>query len=166
MVWVKAHIAAFGGDGDDVTIFGESAGGNSVINHLAQPTSFGLYKKAVVESGAYDVGSAEMSVAETGYQNVLAKTECADLPCLRAKPAADIEAAASAMPFVGPIVDGVSLSKSPAALITDKTYNSKVPVLIGSNRDEEAFFLPLYYTPPNLSEKAFDAHLGGKGGYR
>ena len=39
MAWVKAHIAAFGGNGDDVTIFGESAGGNSVINHLAQKAS-------------------------------------------------------------------------------------------------------------------------------
>ena len=37
MRWVKANIAAFGGDGDNIMIFGQSAGGNSVINHLAQP---------------------------------------------------------------------------------------------------------------------------------
>ena len=50
IAWTKKNIGAFGGDGDDITIFGESAGGNSVINHLAQPASFGLYKKAIVES--------------------------------------------------------------------------------------------------------------------
>ena len=55
MAWVKEHIGAFGGDGDDITIFGESAGGNAVINHLAQPASFPLYKKAIIESGAYDL---------------------------------------------------------------------------------------------------------------
>ena len=50
MTWTREHIAAFGGNPEDVTIFGESAGGNSVINHLAQEASFGLYTKAVVES--------------------------------------------------------------------------------------------------------------------
>ena len=52
MSWARQHIAAFGGDPDQITIFGESAGGNSVINHLAQPASFPLYQRAIVESGA------------------------------------------------------------------------------------------------------------------
>jgi carboxylesterase type B len=51
MRWVRKHIGAFGGNGTNLMIFGESAGGNSVINHLAQPDSFELYNKAVVESG-------------------------------------------------------------------------------------------------------------------
>ena len=45
MLWVREHIAPFGGNPENVTIFGESAGGNSVINHLAQPASFGLVLK-------------------------------------------------------------------------------------------------------------------------
>ena len=63
MTWTREHIAAFGGNPEDVTIFGESAGGNSVINHLAQEASFGLYTKAVVESGAYNLGARNMSAA-------------------------------------------------------------------------------------------------------
>lgn len=57
MLWTTRYIEAFGGDGDDVTIFGESAGGNSVINHLAQKDSFNLYTKAIIESGAYSLGT-------------------------------------------------------------------------------------------------------------
>jgi para-nitrobenzyl esterase len=54
MSWARQHIAAFGGDPEQITIFGESAGGNSVINHLAQSASFPLYQRAIVESGAYE----------------------------------------------------------------------------------------------------------------
>ena len=56
LAWVKDHISAFGGDGDDITIFGESAGGNSVFNHLVTKSSFGFYTKAVIESGLYNAG--------------------------------------------------------------------------------------------------------------
>ena len=58
--WAKEHAAAFGGDGENVMIFGQSAGGNSVINHLAQPASFPLFNKALVESGAYSSGAKTM----------------------------------------------------------------------------------------------------------
>ena len=84
IAWTKAHIAAFGGDGEDITIFGESAGGNSVINHLAQPASFGLYTKAIVESGAYNLGAGTMEEAETNYKKLLASSSCSSLSCLKA----------------------------------------------------------------------------------
>jgi carboxylesterase type B len=51
MTWTSQHIAAFGGNGSDITIFGESAGANSVWNHLTQPASFPLYTKAIMQSG-------------------------------------------------------------------------------------------------------------------
>ena len=49
--WIKANIAAFGGDPDKITICGESAGGASVINHLACPESKGLFNQAIAQSG-------------------------------------------------------------------------------------------------------------------
>ena len=51
--WVKQNIEAFGGDPSRVTIFGQSAGAESVLIHLASPTSKGLYQQAIVESGPF-----------------------------------------------------------------------------------------------------------------
>lgn len=51
--WVQNNIAAFGGNPDNVTLFGESAGGLSVLMHLIAPGSKGLFNKAIVESGTY-----------------------------------------------------------------------------------------------------------------
>ncbi|XP_034829482.1 juvenile hormone esterase-like [Maniola hyperantus] len=50
--WVKENIRKFGGDPDNITIFGESAGGASVSFHLVSPMSKGLFKRAIVQSGA------------------------------------------------------------------------------------------------------------------
>jgi para-nitrobenzyl esterase len=71
-----------------VTIFGEESGGNAVINHLAQPSSFGLYHRAVVESGAYDRGATTLAAAEARFRAVAAAAGCgADrLSCLRVRP--------------------------------------------------------------------------------
>ena len=49
--WVKRNIAAFGGDPDNITIAGQSAGGGSVMNHLTSKSSIGLYQKAIILSG-------------------------------------------------------------------------------------------------------------------
>ena len=49
--WVKRNIAAFGGDPDNITIAGQSAGGGSVLNHLTSESSIGLYNKAIILSG-------------------------------------------------------------------------------------------------------------------
>ena len=51
--WVQRNIERFGGDDDDVTIFGQSAGGLSVHSHLASPRSKGLFDRAIAQSGAY-----------------------------------------------------------------------------------------------------------------
>ena len=52
--WVQNNIAAFGGDPTNVTIFGQSAGGQSVYAQLASPTAAGLFSKAIAESGSYE----------------------------------------------------------------------------------------------------------------
>jgi para-nitrobenzyl esterase len=162
--WVRAHIGAFGGDGEDITIFGQSAGGLSVINHLAQPASFPLYKKAIIESGTYFVGAKTMKEAEASYRMFLDATNCTSLECLvlgDAKSLVDVGNALvdsdGAFLFEGntqPVVDNVRLTDTPAALIDAKLYNNKVPIIIGSNRDEEVRHMPRF---PNLTEAEFDA---------
>lgn len=52
MKWVQANIASFGGNPNQVTIFGESAGGMSVAAHLLSPLSKGLFHRAIVQSGS------------------------------------------------------------------------------------------------------------------
>jgi para-nitrobenzyl esterase len=52
--WVQANVAAFGGDPDNVTIFGESAGGSSVCHQIASPTAAGLFQKGISTSGEYN----------------------------------------------------------------------------------------------------------------
>ncbi len=54
--WVQRNIANFGGDPANVTIFGQSAGGISVISHLISPLSEGLFAKAIIQSGSFAVG--------------------------------------------------------------------------------------------------------------
>ena len=161
MVWARDNVASFGGNPTDVTIFGESAGGNSVINHLAQPASAGLYTKAIVESGAYDTGARPLAAAQGQFEALLGKTKCSGLDCLLALDAAAVEAAAAG--GWGPTVDGVSLTAAPAELIAAKKYNNKVPVLIGSNRDEMAYFTIDEKVPPSLTEAGVDGLLLKRG---
>jgi para-nitrobenzyl esterase len=51
LAWVQENVGSFGGDPDNVTIFGESAGGSSVCDQIASPTAAGLFHKAISTSG-------------------------------------------------------------------------------------------------------------------
>ena len=129
MAWVATHIAAFGGDAKRVTIFGESAGGNSVLNHLAQPKSKGLYQRAIIESGLYSSGGRTMVDATAQYNATLEAASCdasapaADqIACLRACNASSLVGYSSLPPFGAmwlPVIDGVSMTKAPTDLIAE-----------------------------------------------
>eukprot|EP00939_MAST-03C_sp_MAST-3C-sp1_P001441 g1441.t1 len=165
MKWVKAHIIAFGGDPNKITIFGESAGGNSVFNHLAQPHSFEFYHRAVIESGVYDEGAMPLDEAEMTFVAAMHASGCKAFSCLETMSApALLELGIGVILSErtngkwGPVVDGVSLSDTPANLIRNGNYNSHVPVLIGSNRDEMAYWTSNSSSyRADLDEDEFDA---------
>ena len=175
MAWVQTHIHAFGGDGSDITVFGESAGGNSVLNHLAQKASFPYYRRAIIESGAYDRGAATMVDAEAQFASILNLAHCTHghstgLECLRALDAEKLRDVAIAQGALlpkdrgwGPVVDGVALSKTPLDLILDGDYNAKVPVLSGTNRDEMAYFFIVFGVDPGIDTAAMEALLPAYG---
>ena len=75
--WVHANISAFGGDPRNVTIFGESAGGLSVFSHLQSPPAAGLFAKAIIESGSYNLNTQTLATAEAALQRTPEQIELA-----------------------------------------------------------------------------------------
>jgi len=140
--WVRDNIGAFGGDPDNVTVFGQSAGGMSICALLVSPEAKGLFLRAMIMSGPCRL----MTELEDGYakSRELVKTMGCDgsdlLSCLRKKPAKAFEQKSGNDLFQGgvawsPTVDGAVLPAMPVKMIQEGNYQ-KVPVIISTTRDE------------------------------
>ncbi|WP_238847424.1 carboxylesterase/lipase family protein [Nocardia arthritidis] len=157
--WVHRNIAAFGGDPDQVTIAGESAGGQSVCTQLAAPGSDGLYRAAIMQSGPCMWWKTKAQ-AESAGADAVAKLGCAETPspadCLRALP---VERILAVNDQVGGTVGTPFLPESP----WDRASGAKlppVPVIYGANHDERALWTYLQYGIP------VTGHPLTPGGYR
>jgi len=169
--WVRRNIAGFGGDPDRVTIFGESAGGQSVYAQLASPLAAGMFRRAISESGSYaefqDYFSnvVTLPVGETtGTTSVPSGAAIADSvgctnqtsSCLRAVPAATMIAQ---QPFpLYPFVDGKLLTQTISASFASGKFN-RVPVISGTNHDEYRLFVALDFDlvgKPILNSTEYD----------
>ena len=171
--WVNQHISAFGGDASSITIWGESAGGTSVIAHLVEPASytgdgFGLYHRAIIQSGTSN-SYVQLADAERAFQLVINATDCLNtsdpVRCLVKLDALSVAAAypditKGVMP--GPVIDGIALPADAYELIKAGRFNKAAAIVIGHNREEFAAFLPgLLPTAQadTFTEEDFDAAL-------
>ena len=136
--WVRRDIRAFGGDAHNVTIFGESAGGLSVLSHLVSRKSRGLFDKAIVESGNYAPTLPSQATAEAAGEKFTADAGCPGqgAACLRRLPVSTILAHESrAVGGYFPDIDGKELTASIRPALAAGRFN-RVPVMVGSNHDE------------------------------
>src|SRR5580698_7546983 len=168
--WVKQNIASFGGNPGDVTVFGESAGGASTCDQVASPTARGLFEHAISVSGFYNYQDnivwskadckstyfTEAQAQKVGAQ-FAAKVGCGHVAnvaaCLRSVPAATLVedggqyTEPTAGGTIGPIVNGTTLTMSPAKAFATGHVNH-VELISDVGRDE--FNGGVYTNTPGL----------------
>lgn len=157
--WVQRNAAAFGGDANNVTIFGESAGGRNVLSLVASPLATGLFHKAIVESGApllyatpLRSESGAVESAEDFGERLATALGCPNgdgaLACLRAAtPEQLLEALepdetlfVSGGFVYGPNVDGYVLPSDITTALAERRQNN-VPLIVGTNKNEMQTFI-------------------------
>ena len=145
--WVRDNIAGFGGDPDNITLFGESAGGTAVSLLVATPRARGMFRRAIVQSASLlpQLPTAEHYAESRAIMQRALGLKANELERLNEVPIELIVSAQAKVedqlrfPHYGPVFDGTLYPEQPRALL-ENGEGSRVPMIIGSNRDEWNLF--------------------------
>jgi para-nitrobenzyl esterase len=176
--WVRDSIDSFGGDPDNVTVFGESAGGASVGTLLGTPRARGLFHGAIAQSGAASWWASPEHATEVARRVTEAMgVRAGDVDALRSRTTDDIVAAIGSAGFLvdgdagmrparrgtglpyQPVVDGVVLPRPPLESIAAGNA-AGVRVMVGTNRHEITLFHLMDSSLANLDEDTLMTRIG------
>lgn len=145
--WVRDNIANFGGDPNNVTIFGQSGGAGKVSTLLAMPAAKGLFHRAIVQSGA-NLRGVSREDATKSAQTLMAKLGVKSAEDLQKIPTDQLVQATLATPGLrlAPVVDGKTLPAGPFDP-TAPEISADIPLLIGNTEFEITFFPQTKFDP-------------------
>ncbi len=155
--WVQREIAAFGGDPDNVTIAGESAGGTNVAALMGVPAARGLFHKAIMQSSGTVGHHLSIERAARVFSAILdaaglTAAEAGQLRELSGEALLDLQTRVGMVNGAfGPVIDGDVLPRSTYEAIEDGE-TAGVPIIVGNVRDEMAVFGLMDPSLPGLDE--------------
>jgi para-nitrobenzyl esterase len=145
--WVQRNIAGFGGDPGNVTVFGESAGGEAIHLLMGMPQAQGLFHKAIIQSGILSGSTAPITDSQQQTDEMMKAAGADTVQELQQVPAQDLQRLSDeAGVFQWPHLDGVTVTESTEDVIR-AGKGAHVALLIGTNLDEIRYWTALNAAP-------------------